>query len=619
MQAEKTLGGLLRALPPFLRMEETKGLGRTFKQQWGGGANTARIAWRIISGGQGLLRNLRDLSRVKVGKIVPNWALAMWETFDEREAAVDESIRLTYTDLKQRVLKLANALQGLGVKPKDRVATMIFNSAAFLEVLNATSLIGAPMPFVNWHLRGKELRTTINLRKPRVFIFDAELTAEVLKIKDGLEGIEHFVVLGGEGPPPEGMLSYEELLQGYPDAMPEVNFLASLNPYTGGTTGAPKSSNLYDSLSFALSDLAEAPRESFGNFLAYTSRAFSYFYWFGGDRIRDAVSENIRTLVVTPVYHAGTAAGWAPCFMLGATGVFMRNFDPEEFLRLIEEERINWSFVAPTILQRVLALPEEVKKRYWLGSMHSIICAAAPCPPQVKRDINALFIRQGASGPVFSEYYGSSETAIITILLPEDYMQDPQRINSVGKARCGDLGIYVEEERRWAGPGEVGRIMGRTASTLSLRYPGSEERLHESLRMIDGVEWYDDGLLGYTDEGGFLYITGRVKEIIISGGVNVYPLEIEGVLLRHPAVFDAAVVSMPHPDLGEVAMACVQLHEGAKASGEDILLFCREQGLRGYTLPAQVEFFDELPRHIDGKIIKRELEKLYWKDEEKRA
>ena len=297
----------------------------------------------------------------------------------------------------------------------------------------------------------------------------------------------------------------------------------------------------------------------------------------------------------------------------------MRKFDAEELLRIIEAERINWVFVAPTILQRLLALPEEVKEKYWLGSMRSVICAAAPCPPQVKKDINELFMRRGARGPVFSEYYGSSETAIITILLPEDYEEKPQRINSVGKARCGDLGIFIADESRWAGPNEIGKVMGRTASTLALRYPGSEEKLHESLSIIDGVEWYDDGLLGYLDEDGFLYLTSRLKEMIITGGVNIYPLEIEGVILRHPAVFDAAVVSMPHPDLGEVPIACVQLHEGKEVSADDILAFCTEEGLHGYMLPAQVEFFPELPRHIDGKIIKRELEKLYWKDAERKG
>lgn len=617
--AEKSLTGLMRALPQLLRMEEVKGLGRTFKQQWGGGHNTWVIVKKTFSGGQGLLKNLRDLGKVKVGKVVPNWTLAMWEVFGNREATVDGDRRYTYRELKDRVLKLANALQDLGVRPKDRVAVMVHNGAPFLEILNATSLIGAPMPFVNWHLKGEELLKTINLRSPRVFIFDADFLEDIQGIREGLEGTEHLVLIGGEGPPPEGILSYEDLIAIHPATRPEVNFLASLNPYTGGTTGIPKSSNLYDSLSYALSDLAEAPRETFENFLPYSFRAFSHFYWFGGDRISDPVSENIRTLIVTPVYHAGTAAGWAPCFMLGATGVFMRRFDAEEWLRLIEKERINWAFVAPTILQRVLALPDEAKRKYDLSYMRSLICAAAPCPPQVKRDINALFQEQGAPGPVFSEYYGSSETAIITILVPEDYMEKPQRINSVGKARCGDLGIYIEEEGRWARPHEIGKVMGRSASTLALRYPGSEDRLHESLCIIDGREWYDDGLLGYLDEDGFLYLTGRLKEMIISGGVNIYPLEIEGVLLRHPSVFDAAVVSMPHPDLGEVPVACVQLHRGAEASEEEILSFCREQGLHGYLLPAKVEILEELPRHIDGKIIKRELEKRYWKDVERKG
>ena len=618
MEAEKTLSGMMRAFPPTLRMEETKGLGRTFKQQWGGGGNTAKIAYKILTGGQGFLKNMRDLGKVKMGKIAPNLAIGMWDTFPEREAIVDGDKRYSYGEFKERVLRLANALQGLGVNPKDRVATMILNCGAFLEILNATSLIGATMPFVNWHLKGEELRDTINLRKPKALIFDYELLEHVLEIKDGLEATEHLIMLG-DSPAPEGIMPYEELLGQSPATRPDVNFIASLNPYTGGTTGAPKSSNLYDSLSFALSDLAEAPRETLENFLPYTFKAFSYFYWFGGDRICDPITKNIRALIPTPVYHAGTVAGWGPCYLLGGTAVFMRKFDPEEFLRLIEAERINWTFVAPTILQRVLALPEEVKKKYWLGSMRSIICAAAPCPPQVKRDTNKLFMEQGAPGPVFGEYYGSSETAIITILLPEDYEEDPNRYNSVGKARCGDLGIYLEEEERWAKPGEIGNVMGRTASTLALRYPGSEEKLHESLKIIDGTEWYDDGLLGYVDEDGFLYLTGRVKEMIISGGVNIYPVEIEEVILRHPAVFDVGVVRLPHPDLGEVPIACVQLHVGKEATEDDIISFCKEEGLFGYKIPARVEILGELPRHIDGKIIKKELEERYWEGIERKG
>ena len=619
MKAEKTLSGVARALPPFLRMEESKGLGRTFKNQWGGPGNTLKIVYKIFTGGRGFIANAKDPGKMKVGKVVPNWMTGMWETFPDREAVVDGDIRCTFRELHQRVLKLGNGLQSMGVKPKDAVAAMLYNSAAFMELLCATSLIGATMPFVNWHLNGDELLETINLRKPRVLVFDADLLEEIMQIRDGLVGTEHLVMVGGSDSPPEGIVSYESLISGQRAELPDVNFMIALNPYTGGTTGTPKSSNLYDSFGYMLSDLAEAPRASLKDYMQYTSRAFSYFYWFGGDRILDPIGKNIRTLVVTPMYHAGSAAGWAPCFMLGATGIIMRKFDAEEWLKLIDKERVNWAFVAPTILQRVLALPDEVKDRYSLASMRAIICAAAPCPPEVKRDINELFIRRGALGPVFGEYYGSAETAIITVLLPEDYEEKPGRINSVGKARCGDLRIYMEEDDRWAGTGEVGKIMGRTASTLALRYPGSEEKLHESIKVIDGQEWYDDGLLGYLDEDGFLYLTGRVKEMIISGGVNVYPLEIEGVIGRHPAVFDVGVVRLPHPDLGEVPIACVQLHQGKEATEEELLEFCKEQGLYGFKLPAKVEFLEELPRHIDGKIIKRELEQRYWKDEEKRG
>ncbi len=617
-RAQKSLAGMLKALPTLARMEEARGFGKCFYRQWGGGRQMVKIPAGTLRSGDGLLTNLKNLGKSRMGRIVPHAIINMWTNFADREAIVDGEKRYTFGQLRERVFRLANAFQGLGVRPKDAVAVMTYNSAEFLEVFWACSFTGAPMPFVNWHLRGEELRTAINLRKPKILVFDADFLGEVQRIKEGLEGVEHLIIVGAEERP-EGMLAYEEILRQYPDRPPEFNFLPALNPYTGGTTGIPKSSNFFDSFGFLLSDLAEAPRADLATFLRYSILAFSFLYWYGGAELKDEVSGNIRTLIVTPMYHAGTIVAWAPWMLLGATAVIMRQFDPEEFLRLIEAERVSWTFVAPTILQRVLALPEEVKGKYRLGSMRSLICAAAPCPPEVKREINELFMRQGAPGPVFNEYYGSAETAVVTILLPDDYRDHPKRIESVGKARGGDLAIYLEEEGRWATPGEVGRVMSRTAPTLSLRYPGSEERLHESIRIIDGKEWYDDGLLGYVDEDGFLYLTGRVKEMIICGGVNIFPLEIEEVILRHPAVFDVAVVRLPHPDLGEVPIACVQLHPGQEATEEEILAFCKEQGLYGYKVPARVEFFEELPRHIDGKIIKRELEERYWKGVERRG
>ncbi len=615
---EKSLSGVAKALPSILRMEETRGFGKSLYKQWGGPKNTAKILGKIMTGGDGLLPNLKQLAKFKVGRIIPNWMIGMWDTFPDRIALVDGDKRYTFAEMKDRVFRLANALQAMGVKPKDRVAGMLYNSAEFLELFWACSLIGATMPFVNFHLSGDELQDTINLRKPAVFVFDSEFLDEIVKVKDGLEGVEHLVLVG-EGEAPEGITPYEELITRYPNTRPDVNFIVALNPYTGGTTGTPKSSNLFDSVGYMMSDLAEPPRTDLTSFLRYNLKAFSFLYYYGGTEIFDPVDKNIHTLIVTPMYHAGTIVAWAPYMLEGATAVIMKKFDAEEFLRIIQDERISWTFVAPTILQRVLALPEEIKSKYDLSSMRALVCAAAPCPPDVKREINALFMAQGAKMPVFNEYYGSAETAIITILLPQDYVNNPKRIESVGKARGGDLKIRMEEEGRWAGPREVGNVMVRSVSTLSLRYPGSEHKLHESIKTIDGEEWFDDGLLGYVDEEGFLFLTGRVKEMIISGGVNIYPIEIETALLKFPAIFDVAVVRLPHPDLGEVPIACVQLHAGQQATSGDIVEFCKTSGMKGFKIPAKIEFFDELPRHIDGKIIKRELEKLYWTDEAARG
>ncbi len=615
---EKSLSGVAKALPSILRMEETRGFGKSLYKQWGGPKNTAKILGKIVKDGDGPITNLKHLAKFKVGRVIPNWMVGMWDTFPDRVAIVDGDKRYTFAQMKDRVYRLANALQAMGVKPKDRVAAMVYNSAEFLEVFWAASLIGATMPFVNFHLEGDELRDTINLRKPRVFIFDSEFLDRIVHVKDGLEEVEHLVMVG-EGDAPEGITPYETLISNHPATRPDVNFIVALNPYTGGTTGTPKSSNLFDSVGYMMSDLAEPPRTDLTSFLRYNLKAFSFLYYYGGTEIFDPVDKNIHTLIVTPMYHAGTIVAWAPFMLEGATAVIMKKFDAEEFLRLIQDERISWTFVAPTILQRVLALPEEVKSRYDLSSMRALICAAAPCPPDVKREANALFMRQGAKGPVFNEYYGSAETAIITILLPDDYANNPKRIESVGKARGGDLMIWMDEENRVARPGEVGNVMVRSVSTLSLRYPGSEHKLHESIKVINGEEWFDDGLLGYVDDEGFLFLTGRVKEMIISGGVNIYPIEIETVLLKQEAVFDCAVVRLPHPDLGEVPIACVQLHEGQTATAEEIVDFLKESGLKGYKIPTRIEFFEQLPRHIDGKIIKRELEKIYWQDDSARG
>ncbi|MDY6898358.1 MAG: AMP-binding protein [Cyanobacteriota bacterium] len=555
-------------------------------------------------------QTISNLSSSRLDLIIPEAFGAIFDAFGDREAIISHGKRYTYSEYKDRLFRFGNGIQDLGIKSGDKVAVMLYNSNEFLEAMFGSSYVGCPNPGVNWHLDGDELAKTINITSPKALLFDEEFLDKVLKIQDKLKSVEKFIVVGKSSP--KDMLLYEDLLKSSSNKMPEGNFILALNPYTGGTTGAPKSVNYYDSASYLFSDIAEGPRTDLKEYLRLAIKEFSFIHYFDMHKIKD-----LRSLVIAPIYHAGALVGLIP-FFLGGTMVMMRKFDPEDSLKLIEEERVSWSFVVPTILQRWLALPDEVKNKYYLGTMNTLICAAAPCPVDVKKGTNALFMEQGAKKPVFYEYYGSAETMIITLLRPDDYVAKSKRYASVGKVRCGDLKI-ISEDGIELGPEESGMIFGRTINTISLRYPGSSDRLKSVLREIGGKEFYDDGLIGHLDEDGFLYLTDRVKDMIISGGVNVYPGEIEEAILRHPSVSDVAVIGVPEPDLGEAVRAEIQLKEGKTATSDEIIEHCKKEGLFGFKVPKQVGFIEELPRHIDGKILKRELRDKYWENVEKRG
>jgi len=425
------------------------------------------------------------------------------------------------------------------------------------------------------------------------------------------------IVVGGTVP--GGMLGYEGLLERSRAAMPETHLVVALNPYTGGTTGTPKNVNYYDSIGYAFSDLAETPRVTLAEYLRYLVLQFSFLYWFGGTEISDPVSRNIRCLIPGPLYHAGSIAGWVPFILLGATAVPMMRFDPEDFLALIERERINWVFVVPTMLERILALPEKTRHRYDLSTMRTLICAAAPATPELKQGTNALFRRQGCGTDVFTEFYGSSETGVTSVLLARDYQEKPGRYASVGRIRCADTKIFDEESGTWCLPGRDGKVMTRSLTTISLNYVGSPEKLESAFKKIDNELWFDDGLLGHMDEDGFLYLTGREKEMIITGGVNIFPNEIESAIKRHDKVMDVAVVRYPHAELGEVPAAVIQLKDGQNVGADEIIEHLTGLNLTRYKIPHHVEFVDALPRHIDGKMRKKEIEDRFWEGVERRG
>ncbi|NOY68708.1 MAG: AMP-binding protein [Deltaproteobacteria bacterium] len=616
MTGKKSLSQVAKALRAVMFTEENQGINHCLLAQVGSAKLMRALAKTVKNVGLG--KNIIDLYRFRMGGATAHFFLSLWEVLGKREAIVDGDRRLTFAQMRNRVIRLANGLKSLDIKPKDRIAALLYNGAEYFELFYTASIMGTPLPAVNWHLDIREIVKIVNLRNPKILVFDADFLDDIMMNRSEMPNVEHFIITGKSAP--ADFISYEQLIADADDSIPEdVTFLFAMNPYTGGTTGSPKSSNLYDGLSYLLSDVAEAPRTSMKEYVSYLTRQFSFLYYCGGDLISDPKGKNIRSLIPTPMYHAGTAAGYSPCVLMGATAVTMKQFDPENFLAMIQKERISWSFVVPTILQRICALPDEITKKYDLTSMHSLLCAAAPCPPEVKTDINRLFIRQGAPRPVFHEYYGSSESAVLTLLIPDDYMANPERIKSVGKPRCGDILIYDEIIKRPVETGKDGIVLGRSVATLSLTYPGSEKKLKDSQRIVDGKEWYDDALIGHQDKDGFLYLTGRIKEMIICGGVNVFPIEIERVLFLHPDIEDCAVIKAPDPDLGEIPLACVKLKDGASATEDEIRIFCKENGLAGYNVPKKVNFLSKLPRHIDGKIIKRKLEEPLWEGLEKRG
>ena len=283
---------LWRAFPEILGMKETRGLMKALMKQ---------VGLRSLVKLPRYVTALLGLSR----KGIAGLFVLLWDLFGEREAIVSGEKRFTFREYKERVFRLANGLQSLGVKPKESIAEILNNGNEFLEMVFACSLVGCPMPFVNWHMKGDELAATINRRSPRVVVFEGEFIDKILEIKDKLNSVEHWIVVGDKVP--AGMISYEDLIANSPTKMPKANFILALNPYTAGTTGIPKSVNYYEGFGYLVSDVTEGPRINLGEYVKLLIKNVSFLYWYGGAEISDEISHNIRCLIPTPMYQVGIA------------------------------------------------------------------------------------------------------------------------------------------------------------------------------------------------------------------------------------------------------------------------------------------------------------------------
>jgi fatty-acyl-CoA synthase/long-chain acyl-CoA synthetase len=479
---------------------------------------------------------------------------------------------LDFATLSRRADKAANALTSLGCGPDDRVAFMSFNSIAHYEVANALRRIGAITVPVNYRLRGHEVAYVLNDSGARVIVADEEHRPVVDAARAEIVGNRAFVTTGETVS--DGWLHYADLMGSPPPAPSEPpphewggNGIGASMIYTSGTTGNPKG--------------AWRPH---GADLAYVLQMISIF---------ELTNSDVH-LACAPLYHSAVGLFSVLNQILGATVVVQPKFDADQALELIERHGVSTSFMAPTLLMRLVDAQETNPRD--VTSLRAIFLGAAPCP-------HALKVRaEKAFGQVLWEFYGATETGINTVLRPEDQLRKP---GSCGVAVPGQEIKLVDSEGQEVATGIPGEFMVR--NEVLAEYYNKPEATTKNLH--DG--FFSVGDIAYKDEEGYFYICDRRVDMIISGGVNIYPAEIEGVLLAHPSVHDAAVIGVPDEKWGESVKAVVQLRSGAIVNESDLIAFCAER-LAGYKKPKSVDFVEEMPRDAAGKLLKRTIREPYW-------
>ncbi|HEX3604742.1 MAG TPA: AMP-binding protein [Candidatus Dormibacteraeota bacterium] len=495
----------------------------------------------------------------------------------ERLALVDDGGRTrTYAELNARANRAANALAALGLAAGDRCIHVHYNCIEGFEVGHALRKLGAVSVPMNTRLRGSEIAYLINDSGARVVVAGPEFTGAIDEARTQVEDAQgrRWLVLG-DGAPGDGWTSYEAVLAEASDAAPDgAGALgAPTMIYTAGTTGNPKG---------ALRGGGVDP-ETIATWMA----AFKFN------------SEDVH-LLAGPSYHSAPGVFSGLQQMLGAATVVMRRFDPVLALRLIAEHRVTTTFMAPILVKRIVDVPAGVRAAHDVSSMRCVIVAAAPFPGELKRRAVELF------GPSVFEFYGATETGLVTLITPEELLRRP---DSCGRALPSVEVLLLDDDGREVPEGQPGELWARSPA-LFTAYHNKPEATERNRR--DG--YFTVGDVAWRDPDGYIHICDRKVDMVISGGVNIYPAEIEAVLHAHPAVEDCAVIGVPDPEWGESLKAVVKLHPGAGATDVELIGFVGER-LAAFKRPRSVEFVDEFPRDSAGKLLKRLLRDRHWSAE----
>jgi acyl-CoA synthetase (AMP-forming)/AMP-acid ligase II len=501
----------------------------------------------------------------------------------ERTAMTCDTQTRNYMELQERVNRLANALQGLGVAQGDKVAIMALNSMEYVETYYAAAKLGVVFVPLNYRAKQEELTYMCNNSAASVLFVGERYLDLAASIRPQLETVKHIVGIDTKA---EGMLHYDELVAKHE---PEEIFtdVQDADPtiviYTSGTTALPKGVVLtYLGMSVYVTNTVEPA---------------------------DPAAENVDVLLVSvPFYHVAGATTMLSSVWGGRKMVILPQFDPGAWLQAVQEHGVTHSFVVPTMLKRIMEHPEFPNTD--LSSLKLVAYGAAPMPYEV-----VSHAVQVMPCGLMNAYGQTESTSSLTYLAPDDHQIPSEpgperdkklaRLRSVGRPMDDITVAIMDPQGEVLGPGQEGEIVAQGPRVMS----GYLNREEDTSNAIKGG-WLHTGDVGWMDEDGYLYITGRTKDLIIRGGENIAPGEIEGVLQQHPAVEDAAVIGVPDVEWGEEVKAIVVVKPGASTTEEDLTKFVKER-LASFKSPKYYTFVDDLPRNYLGKVLKTDLRKQF--------
>ena len=501
----------------------------------------------------------------------------------DRVSLIEGERTLTWGQLYERAQRVANGFAALGVGVQDRVAFLDKNGIAHFDVFFGAALLNAVSVDVNWRLAAPEVEYIVNDAQAKVLVVGPDFVPILDAIASSLRTVTKIFVIGGHAQYDDFETWLSKQLARDPGVEAKAEDVA-FQLYSSGTTGRPKGVMLSNNNFFALLPVAKDIWE---------------------------LSENSVNMVAMPLFHVG-GGGWATAGMYeGCASVIVRELDPAAVVRLIAEKRITHGFLVPAALQFMLMVPGAEEADF--SSLQVIVYGAAPISEEVLRNCVRVFKCK------FWQAYGLTETTgAVVNLPPADH--DPNGPNKHRLRSCGVPGPGVEvrivdtDTMTDCPQGAVGEIWIRSPQVM-LGYWNMPE---ETAKSITKDGWFRSGDAGYLDADGYVYIHDRVKDMIVSGGENVYPAEVENVLMSHPAIADVAVIGVPDDKWGETPKAIVVRKPGVEVAEQEIIDFARER-LAKFKCPTSVTWIDMLPRNPSGKILKKDLREPYWAGRERRV